>query len=230
MDTEDHKKFRGKFLGEVNIDNVDEFVEAHGIATGSFDDLYVGDYFISDIKVDRERTIVFRVADIDIYGDMVIEGKHHVCIVPDTIVYKHPMHAFWGGSGYRMSYMNKMIMPEINKAMEQVFGDHLLKYTELLSIDSHGYVEQDTVQNILMSEMEVFGNREYAVKEQDALVGKQLALFAQRPNFIIADIWNWLRDAYSSTDSVVCGSANNAYRYHDLNTDIIGVRPRFLLG
>lgn len=228
MDMENHKKFRGKFLGKVDINNVDEFVRTHGITSGSFDDLYVGDYFISTFKIDRERTIVFRVAETDMYHNTT--EQHSICVIPDTIIYMHSLHAYWGGCGYRMSYMNKVIMPEINKAMELVFGDHLLKYPELLTIDNFGSVTEDTVQCILMSELEVFGNREYSHPENEVLFGKQLSLFAQRPNFIMCDIWNWLRDTYGSTDSVACGPGKCGDRYHVFNNDIIGVRPRFLLG
>lgn len=234
---EKRRKFRGKFLGEVNANNVDNFIKRHGIDNGTFKDLYVGDWFVSVIKTDRERIIPFRIADFDIYhgSNSTAAKQHHVCIVPDTIMLTESMYDYsedFKSNGYGSSKTNQVAMSMINKAMENIFGKHLLRYTEMLSSSIDGDVEEYTVKGILMSEIELFGTHEYALKEETCFIIKQLALFTEKPDLVNpTDNWIWLRDIsryYSSGTFVGCysdGSPGSSIAY---NT--IGVRPRFLLG
>ena len=70
--------FRGKNLGTVTADNVDTFIADHGISTGAFTDLYVGDYFTISYA-GSNKTI--RVAGCDIFmgtGDNPTLNKHHL--------------------------------------------------------------------------------------------------------------------------------------------------------
>ena len=79
--------YRGKYLGDTYTD-----VQKAAIANGSFDDLFIGDYWtISGVN--------WRIADFDYYykvGDSSnnIFTKHNVVVVPDTTLgYTFPMNS-----------------------------------------------------------------------------------------------------------------------------------------
>lgn len=226
-----------KFLGEVNINNVDDFVRRYGIDTGSFKDLEVGDWFISKVNVGRERIVVFRVADLDTYADTFSTAafQHHICIVPEISMIKAPMYKWtedWENHGYGPSYANQVIMPKLDKAMTEVFGDHLLEYSELLTVDAKGNVEPTLVKGILMSELEVFGENKLGLSEKEPYINKQLALFAKYPNLTEDDNWDWLRSIskyHNYTDFVYCDTNGNA-GYGNSVDYTCGIRPRYLLG
>lgn len=234
---DERRKFRGKFLGEVNANNADSFIKKHGIAEGTFDDLYVGDWFISVVKTDRERVVPFRIADFDIYDgtSSTAAKQHHVCIVPDTVMLKGAIYGSkdweFKNNGYGPSEMNRTIMDKIDKAMESIFGKHLLTYTEMLSYGLDGDVKPSMVKGVLMSEIELKGYQIDTIEEDDVFIDRRLALFTEQSDFINpTDICFWIRGI--SDDGI------NWYAFCDTDRDIdafcanyvFGVRPRFLLG
>lgn len=234
---EKKRKFRGKFLGEVNVNNADNFIKKHGIAEGTFKDLYVGDWFVSVIKTDYERIIPFRIADIDIYYGTTV-NKHHICIIPDAVmlletIYKWCDDFFNKVAGYKQSDLNTIVMPKINKSMEDVFGKHLLEYSELLTVDAKGSIEPEMVKGILLSEMELCGAQEFTPNEYNGYINKQLTLFAERPEYINpTNTWFWLRDI--SKCNRACFVNRTPWLSYTLCDEIAktseGIRPRFLLG
>lgn len=235
--TIDNVNTSSKFLGEVNINNVDDFIRQYGIDTGSFRDLEVGDWFISKLNIDRERIVVFRVADLDTYVGSFSTAtfQHHICIVPEISMMKAPMYEWaedWESHGYGPSYVNQVIMPKIDEAMTNVFGDHLLDYTELLTVDAKGNTEPAVVKGILMSEMELFGENKLAIPAKEHYINKQLELFVKYPYLVEDDNWDWLRDIskyHNWTDFVYCDTNGTTGYAHSVDY-ICGIRPRFLLG
>lgn len=226
-----------KFLGEISINNVDQFVKQYGINTGSFKGLNVGDWFISKVNVGRERIVVFRIADFDPYTNSFSTAsfQHNICIIPEISMIKAPMYKWaedWESHGYGPSHVNQVIMPKLDKAMTEVFGDHLLEYSELLTIDAKGNVEPAMVKGILMSEMEVFGENKLALSEKEPCINRQLALFTKYPNLAEDDNWDWLRDIskyHNYTDFVYCDT-NGAAGYGNSVDYTCGIRPRYLIG
>ena len=144
--------FRGKNLGVVTAENIDDFITSHGISTGTFNDLYVGDYFTAAYN---GTNVVFRIAGLDVFwnngdntnssGILGILNVHHVCVVPDNNLFTHGMNTTnttgasenenntSGLKAYAGSDMFQIVMPEVNTELEKVFGSHLLGHRDLLS-------------------------------------------------------------------------------------------------
>ena len=146
--------FRGKDLGTITAANIDDFVTSHGISTGEFTDLYLGDYFTMDYN---GTNVVFRIAGFDTHwniGDnasgldsdvITVLNKHHVCVVPDTNLFNRKMNInnttgastnennTSGLKAYAGSDMFQIVLPIVNATLSAILGSHLLKFRELLS-------------------------------------------------------------------------------------------------
>ena len=145
--------FRGKDLGTITAVNIDDFVTSHGIPTGEFTDLYLGDYFTMDYNGNK----TFRIAGFDTHwniGDnasdldsdvITVLNRHHICVVPDSYLFTHGMNTTnttgqsenenntSGLKAYAGSDMFQIVMPEVNATLSAILGSHLLKFRELLS-------------------------------------------------------------------------------------------------
>ena len=146
--------FRGKDLGTITAANIDDFVTSHGIPTGEFTDLYLGDYFTMDYN---GTNMVFRIAGFDTHwniGDnasgldsdvITILNRHHICVVPDYRLFTHSMNTTnttgasenenntSGLKAYAGSDMFQIVMPEVNATLSAILGSHLLKFREILA-------------------------------------------------------------------------------------------------
>ena len=99
--------YRGKYLGNTYTEKQKE-----AIANGTFDDLFIGDYWTIN-------GVNWRIADFDYYynvGDTAFT-KHHVIIVPDTNLYNAQMNstntttgAYSGSEMYTTNLDNARIM------------------------------------------------------------------------------------------------------------------------
>jgi hypothetical protein len=80
--------YRGKYLGDEVT--ADQYI---AIAAGTFDDMYIGDYWIIHDDL-TNKDITWRIAHFDYWlhcGDTETT-THHVVVVPDTILYSAPMN------------------------------------------------------------------------------------------------------------------------------------------
>lgn len=247
--------FRGKDLGTITADNIDSFITDHGISTGEFNDIYVGDYFT--IPYDGSNKII-RIAGFDIYYNTgsVRLTSHHIVCVPDSNLTTAKMNSTntTGVSeneentsdygGFLGSDMWNITLPIVNANLESVFGGHLLSHKEWLSssVDSNaissGFSSWKGASNncqwvdckaVLMSEVEVYGSRIFSSSGFDIGIAKsQLPLFSIEPRYLNNNQWYWLRGVASSTYFCGCNDLGNA-SCGSASIDV-GVRPRFLVG
>ena len=182
------------------------------ISSGSFEDLFVGDYIV-------KNNITWRIAGFDVYlhkGDTELT-KHHAIIVPD----KHLTTAQMNSSnttvgGYVASAMYTTTLPSILETyITPVFGSHVIEIRNLLTTDinASGYNRWGTNSGCsnawewrsrkvdLMNENQVFGSISWSSSGfETGSDNCQLPLFRLAPEYITnRSYWYWLRNVVDSS-------------------------------
>lgn len=222
--------FRGKNLGGTVTVN-----QKAAIQNGTFDDLFVGDYWtIGDIT--------YRIADMNYWkntGDTAF-SKNHLVIVPDNALYYAVMNdTNTTEGGYVGSKMYTENLEQAKTKISEAFGDMLLTHREYLvnavtdGRPSAGAWFDSTVE--LMNEIAVYGCHVYAPMGNGSLIPskytidkQQLALFQLNPEMINRRLTFWLRDIVSSTGFAYVGTYGAALYYGASSS--YGVRPFFAIG
>lgn len=218
--------FRGKNLGmsftQEQLDRIDD---------GSFDDLWLGDYWIID-------GITYRIADINywIKRGQSSFSKNHLIVVPDTPLYDARMNETnTTSTGYLNSEMRITNLFTAKDDAIYNFDGHVLYPKDLLSnnVSASGLVIGSIYADAgveLMTETMVYGS--LLMTPMNNNVGannSQLALFQTCPEFIIYSNENyWLRDVVSDTKF-----ASIQYRGFAASrnaSDSLGVRPFIVVG
>lgn len=221
--------FRGKNLGG----GVSSAQKA-AIKDGSFDNLYIGDYWFNN-------GVNWRIGDMDYFlrcGDTDFT-RHHLVIVPDTPLYSGKMnetHTTEGG--YVGSLMYKSGLDQAKTAIAAAFGDLVTTHRDILcnavsnGRQSGGGWFDSTVE--LMCERMVYGNSVFQPGCDGSFIpynyttGKsQFALFRMAPQYISNRQWYWLRDVVSATHFASVGYTGSA-RYGTAGL-VGGVRPYFVI-
>lgn len=231
--------YRGKNLGDTLT-----AAQSAAIRAGTFDDLYIGDYWAIN-------GINWRIAHFDYWyrcGDQDCT-THHAVIVPDTHLYTAQMHntesgAYEAGSeanttagGYVGSDMRTTNLAQAKEMFTAAFGaDHILTHREhLTNAATNGRPSGGTWYDSdveLMNENMVYGSHIFAPASDGSNVPNnytisrgQLMLFQYQPNFIHANqaYWYWLRDVVSAA----CFACVNHYGHADYGNAsyVVGVRP-----
>lgn len=223
--------YRGKSLGSSVTQ-----AQWNAISAGTFDDLYIGDYWtIGGVN--------WRIAAFDYYyntGDTAFT-KHHAVIVPDTSLYTHVMNDTNITTGaYVGSKMYTEGLDQAKTTINNAFGSsHVLSHRIYLSNAtsdgraSAGAWTDSTVD--LMCEHMVYGSGIFSPVSDGSTVPNnyrveksQLPLFAHNPRMIgIRSTW-WLRDVITSALFAGVSAAGNASYDNASNAD--GVRPAFCIG
>ena len=226
--------WRGKNLGT----SVSSEQKA-AIKNGSFDDLYIGDYWVIN-------GITWRIADMDYFfhcGDTDFT-QHHLVIVPDTNLVSGEEAKMNDSNttegGYVLSKMYTDVMPTVKEKVTAAFQDMVLKHREYLVnavTDGHpsaGGWFDSTVE--LMNEIMVYGCPIYTPKNDGKTIptlytvaNSQFSMFRLNPEIIKRRINYWLRDVVSATDFAGVGDIGIAY-YTDASSTFLGVRPEFIIG
>lgn len=223
--------YRGKNLGTTVTEE-----QWEAISSGTFTDLYIGDYWVIG-------GVNWRIAAFDYYlncGDTSFT-KHHAVIVPDTCLYSAQMNTTNVTTGaYKGSAMYTANLTQAKSTINSAFGSsHVLSHRIYLSNAtsngraSAGEWTDSTVD--LMCEHMVYGSGIFSPVSDGSNVPNnyrvekgQLPLFALEPSRICnRDTW-WLRDvitaAYfarvNANGGAGCYSASGSY----------GVRPAFCIG
>lgn len=133
--------FRGKDL--TNIYTIDEICER--ISNGTFEDLYIGDYFDVIISTEYTANEVVRcvLAGFDYYWNNgnIAFTNHHAVIVPkncfNKIAQMNSTNTTVGG--FVNSYMWKTVLPIYTKALQSALNNHILSHKTILtkSIDEN---------------------------------------------------------------------------------------------
>ena len=231
--------YRGKSLGSTVTT-----AQYAAIKAGTFDDLYIGDYWtIGGVN--------YRIAAFDYYlnsGDTNCT-THHVVIVPDTCLYNAQMHNTSSGSwesgaanttagGYVGSDMYKSNLEQAKTTIKSAFSGHVLKHRIYLTNAvangrASGGAWCDSEVDLMCEQM-VYGSGIFSPVSDGSNVPanyrvekSQLPLFQHEPSRICNRATWWLRDVI--TASGFAGVSGNGGASYDSASDSIGVRPAFCI-
>lgn len=223
--------FRGKNLGSSVSSS-----QWSAIQSASFDDIFVGDYWtIGGVN--------WRVAALDYFYNTEDTAltKHHAVIVPDTILYTANMNDTNTTEGaYVNSKMRTENLEQAKTTIKNTFGaSHVLSHRLYLSnatkngmASAGGWYDADVE---IMTEHMMYGNGVFSPVSDGSSIPNnyrveksQLPLFTFSPNLISNRQGYWLRDVISSAAFAYVGS--NGYAAYNNASDVVGVRPYFLIG
>lgn len=223
--------YRGKNLGTTVTEE-----QWEAISSGTFTDLYIGDYWVIG-------GVNWRIAAFDYYlncGDTSFT-KHHAVIVPDTCLYSAQMNTTNVTTGaYKGSAMYTANLTQAKSTINSAFGSsHVLSHRIYLSNAtsngraSAGEWTDSTVD--LMCEHMVYGSGIFSPVSDGSNVPNnyrvekgQLPLFALEPSRICnRDTW-WLRDVITAAH--FAGVDNDGLAGYGGASASYGVRPAFCIG
>lgn len=231
--------YRGKSLGSTVTT-----AQYAAIKAGTFDDLYIGDYWtIGGVN--------YRIAAFDYYlnsGDTIC-NTHHVVIVPDTCLYNAQMHNTSSGGyepgaanttagGYVGSDMYKSNLERAKTTIKGAFSGHVLKHRIYLTNAvangrASGGAWCDSEVDLMCEQM-VYGSGIFSpvsdgsnVLANHRVEKSQLPLFQHEPSRICNRMTWWLRDVITASYFANVGGYGDA---DYLNAPIsVGVRPAFCI-
>lgn len=231
--------YRGKSLGSTVTT-----AQYASIKAGTFDDLYIGDYWtIGGVN--------YRIAAFDYYlnsGDTSCT-THHVVIVPDTCLYNAQMHNTSSGGwesgaanttagGYVGSDMYKSNLEQAKTTIKSAFSGHVLKHRIYLTNAvangrASGGAWCDSEVDLMCEQM-VYGSGIFSPVSDGSNVPvnyrvekSQLPLFQHEPSRICNRNNWWLRDVI--TASHFANVYYDGYANCNDASNSLGVRPVFLL-
>lgn len=221
--------YRGKNLGTSVT-----AAQYAAISAGTFDDLYIGDYWVIN-------GVNWRIAAFDYYlncGDTSCT-KHHVVIVPDTCLYNHVMNdTNITTGGYVGSKMYTEGLEQAKTTIKAAFSGHVLSHRVYLTnavTDGHPSAGAWCDSEVdLMNEQMVYGGAIFmpianvsTVYTNYRVEKSQLPLFAHEPSRICNRNTWWLRDVV--TASYFARVANSGYADSAVASYSRGVRPAFCI-
>lgn len=231
--------YRGKSLGSTVTT-----AQYAAIKAGTFDDLYIGDYWtIGGVN--------YRIAAFDYYlnsGDTSCT-THHVVIVPDTCLYNAQMHntssgGYEGGAantttgGYVGSDMYKSNLEQAKTTIKSAFSGHVLKHRIYLTNAvangrASGGAWCDSEVDLMCEQM-VYGSGIFSPVSDGSNVPanyrvekSQLPLFQHEPSRICNRATWWLRDVI--TASYFAYVNDNGLANYSNASNSLGVRPAFCI-
>ena len=231
--------YRGKSLGSTVTT-----AQYAAIKAGTFDDLYIGDYWtIGGVN--------YRIAAFDYYlnsGDTNCT-THHVVIVPDTCLYNAQMHNTSSGGwengaanttagGYVGSDMYKSNLEQAKTTIKSAFSGHVLKHRIYLTNAvangrASGGAWCDSEVDLMCEQM-VYGSGIFSPVSDGSNVPanyrvekSQLPLFQHEPSRICNRNNWWLRDVI--TASYFAFVDYNGYAGSNYASGSLGVRPAFCI-
>lgn len=231
--------YRGKSLGSTVTT-----AQYAAIKAGTFDDLYIGDYWtIGGVN--------YRIAAFDYYlnsGDTSCT-THHVVIVPDTCLYNAQMHntssgGYEGGAantttgGYVGSDMYKSNLEQAKTTIKSAFSGHVLKHRIYLTNAvangrASGGAWCDSEVDLMCEQM-VYGSGIFSPVSDGSNVPanyrvekSQLPLFQHEPSRICNRATWWLRDVITASGFAFV--SRDGYAYCGNASSSRGVRPAFCI-
>ena len=221
--------YRGKSLGSSVTT-----AQYSAISAGTFDDMYIGDYWtIGGVN--------YRIAAFDYYyrcGDTDLT-KHHIVVVPDTNLYNHVMNdTNITTGGYVGSKMYTEGLEQAKATIKAAFSGHVLSHRIYLTnavADGHPSAGAWCDSEVdLMCEQMVYGGAIFmpiangsAVYTNYRVEKSQLPLFAHAPSMISNRQTFWLRDVVSASYFARVDGDGVASCYAASYS--VGVRPAFCI-
>ena len=221
--------YRGKNLGTSVT-----AAQYAAISAGTFEDLYIGDYWVIN-------GVNWRIAAFDYYlncGDTSCT-KHHVVIVPDTCLYNHVMNdTNITTGGYVGSKMYTEGLEQAKTTIKAAFSGHVLSHRVYLTnavTDGHPSAGAWCDSEVdLMNEQMVYGGAIFMPIANGSTVytnyrveKSQLPLFAHEPSRICNRATWWLRDVV--TASYFANVTGNGNASCTAASSSHGVRPAFCI-
>lgn len=206
--------FRGKNLGGSLTS-----AQAAQISAGTFQDMYLGDYWSID-------GVNYLIAGFDYW---LLTGetpctKHHVAVIPQNHLYTTVMNdADTTEGGYVGSKMYKTGLDQAKQIFTNAFGAaHILNHSEWLvnavsnGVPSGGGWFDSTIE--LPNENMMYGSHIFAPASDGSTIPKnytvckaQLPLFRLAPQYnFTRSSWCWLRDVISATIFAVVSNTGDA--------------------
>lgn len=231
--------YRGKSLGSTVTT-----AQYASIKAGTFDDLYIGDYWtIGGVN--------YRIAAFDYYlnsGDTSCT-THHVVIVPDTCLYNAQMHNTSSGGwesgaanttagGYVGSDMYKSNLEQAKTTIKSAFSGHVLKHRIYLTNAvangrASGGAWCDSEVDLMCEQM-AYGSGIFSPVSDGSNVPanyrdekSQLPLFQHEPSRICNRNNWWLRDVITDSHFAFVGTGGLATCTGASSSS--GVRPAFCI-
>lgn len=213
------------------------------IATGTFDDVFIGDYIIG--KVSKRK---YLVADINYrlnMGDAECKTPH-ILMIPERIMGTAKMNDTNITTGaYVGSKMYTEYLTPFKAVIQNDFEiSHIVQHKNLLAnavtngYESAGGWFDSTIE--LMNEIMVYGGNIFHNIQNGAnlpynytIDKQQLSLFKLRTDLTVARndagerYWYWLRDVASA--SHFANVSSNGYCNNTNASNSLGVRPAFLI-
>ena len=222
--------YRGKALGGDVTD-----AQWATIAAGSFNDLYIGDYW-------TKYSVNYRIAAFNYFlhtGDTEFMANH-IVIVPDTCLYTAAMNSTdTTDGGYVGSDMYKRNLSNAKTDIKDAFRGHVLSHRiYLTNAVTNGYASAGAwcdSEVDLMCEQMVYGSGIFSpvsngrnVPSNYRVEKSQLPLFQHEPSRICNRTAWWLRDVINASNFAGVGFDGPA----DCNvaSGSRGVRPYFCIG
>lgn len=226
--------YRGNYLGDHVTD--EQFAAIHD---GTFDDLYIGDYWtISGVN--------WRIADFDYWygkGDTAC-NTHHAVIVPDTCLLNAKMNATnittggYPGSDIYTGNNDNVGLSTAKTTINGAFGSNHILTKRLLFANAitdgrptgGAWFNSDID---LMNEINVYGSYIFSVANDGKNVlyiyttdTQQFSLFRLDPTRICNRASWWLRDVVSAAYFAFVSGGNASYADASY---ALGVRPAFAI-
>lgn len=246
--------YRGKNLtGVYTIEQI-----CSKISSGTFEDLFIGDYFDITISTSytSSETVRCIFAGFDTYylnGDTSFTNHHAVIVPKNCFSATASMNSTnTAEGGFIGTDMWKTVLPTYATAIDSALEGHLLTHRTLLTNSistslssmagagwsgaSNGWEWIDTKLS-LMNEVQLYGSTVLSSSFYDVGCDNlQLPLFRLNPRSKIAGqggtgdgrMWYWLRAVAGSTTFCLC--AYNGLAGYGSASDSLGVRPLFCIG
>ena len=227
--------YRGKSLG-TSITTA----QWNAISAGTFDDLYIGDYWTLSTTINGTTSnINYVIAAFDYWwncGDSYPQGsnKHHVVLVPSGYLYTAQMNTSnVTTGGYISSAMYTTNLTAAREGISTLFGDHLYSVRRLFTTAVNAVGQAIgwgwyTSSVDLMNENMVYGSSVWTTSGFEVGVDRNiLPLFLLNPaSASIRATW-WLRSVATPALFAIVANNGSADYYNASNSR--GVRPAFAI-
>ena len=207
--------YRGECLGNTITDE-----QATAIAEGSFEDLFIGDYWTMG-------GVNYRIADFDYwyrtgFPEASRVEKHHTVIVPDTSIATGQMNGSNTTSGgYRNSLMKSKLNNTIS-ALPPEIRSRLLVHNALLD-GAWTEISVDPMNEIMVYGCYILADN----SNKQTSENRQLSLFRMSPQARYAGGNYWLRNYANATEFTLVSYYGDASK--DAATSTYGIRPVFAI-
>lgn len=190
------------------------------ISAGTFDDIYVGDYWeISGIK--------YVIVDMDYYYNYGVPAPtidHHVIVYPDKVLSAQGYYMdsnYYGGSAIYNTYLPAIALEIENKLGNFLINQYLALY------DGSGNLFWGRSKCILPSIVQMQSYNQWITEGKEQHNSRQFSYFRYNADLFFADQSYWLRDS-NGDGRTLFASTERRFGIYGNNTQFY-LRPYFVL-